>query len=171
MKAINYSYLVFFISIILLASCDKDNNNTIKNQTFDEFCSVAPDGWECTIAISDFDIQNIPQNTNTPIAIIKYLNPNVEFTKYTGIKVNPFLIIDFYEIERKQELIDFIISQQLYSWCIPIYYGETKDYFIITSPCFINGGSFTDEANACINDLHEALKSIMTINDYNFYSK
>jgi len=171
MKTINYSYLVFLISIILLASCDKDYNNKTRNQTFDEFCSVTPDGWECTITTSDFDVHNIPRNAETPIAIIKYLNPNIEFTKDTDIKVNPTLIIDFYEIERKQELIDFVISQQLYSWCIPIYYGETKDYFIITSPCFINGGSFIDEANACINDLHEALKSIITINDYTFHDK
>ena len=63
-------------------------------------------------------------------------------------------------------LIEFIKSQQLYSWCIPMYYGETKDYFILTSPCFINGGAFTDEANDCISDLHEALISIITINVY-----
>lgn len=170
MKAISYSFFIFTISIIILASCD-DNNNDARDQTFDEFCSAAPDGWECKITTSNFDIQNIPQNAETPIAIIEYQNPNVEFTKYTDIKVNPSLIIDIYEIGRKKELIDFIKSQQLYSWCIPIYYGETKDYLIITSPCFINGGSFTDEANACINDLHEALKNIITINDYNFHGK
>jgi len=151
------------LSIILLASCE-NNNKDAGDLTFDQFCSVAPGGWECTITTSDFDIQNIPQNADTPIAIIEYLNPNGEFTKYTEMKVNPSLILDIYEIERKQELIDFIISQQLYSWCIPIYYGETEDYFIITSPCFINGGTFTDEANACLYDLHEALKNIITIN-------
>jgi hypothetical protein len=170
MKAINYSFFAFIISIIILTSCD-DNDKNDKYLTFNDFCSAAPEGWQCTITTGDFNIQNIPQNAETPIAIIEYLNPNREFTKYTEMKVNPSLIIDIYEIGRKQELMDFIKSQQLYSWCIPIYYGETKDYFIITSPCFINGGSFTDEANACINDLHEALKSIITINDYNFYNK
>ncbi len=165
MKSINYSYLVFMLSIIILVSCD-DNKTDTRDPTFDEFCSVAPEGWQCTITTSDFDIQKIPHNAETPIAIIEYLNPNAEFTKYTDIKVNPSLIIDFYEIERKQELRDFIASQQLYSWCIPMYYGETEDYFIITSPCFINGGSFTDEANTCINDLHEALKTIIFNHPY-----
>lgn len=169
MKAVNYSHLLFFIIAVLLTSCDKEDNNNDKNQAFGEFCSIAPDGWECTIITSDFQIQYIPQNADTPVAIINYRNPNVEFTRYPDIKVNPSLILDFYEIERKQELIDFITSQMPYSWCIPTYYGETKEYFIITSPCFISGGTFTDEANASISDLHDALKSIITINDYNFY--
>lgn len=137
------------------------------SKTLDEFCAIAPNGWECEIITSNFNTHDIPQNADTPIAIVKYLNRNVEFTNYDDTKVNPSLIIDFYTIGRKQDLIDFIKSQLLYSWCTPIYYGETKDYFIITSPCFINGGSFTEEANSCIMDLHEALKSIITINDYN----
>ena len=168
MKVINYSCSLFFITIMLIISCDKENYVTHKSPTFEDFCSIAPNGWECEISTSDFNIYDIPQNADTPIAIIKYLNPNVEFTRYTGTKVNPSLTIIFYDIKFKQDLIDFIKSQQAYSWCIPIYYGETKDYFIITSPCFINGGAFTDEANACIKDLHDALKSIITINDYNF---
>jgi hypothetical protein len=164
MSSINYSNLIFMLSIIILASCD-DNKIDAGDRTFDEFCSVAPEGWQCFISTSDFDVQKIPQKAETPIAIIEFQNPNIEFTSYTDRKVHPSLIIDFYEIGRKQELKDIITSQQLYSWCIPIYYGETEDYFIITSPCFINSGSFTDEAYSCLDDLHEALKSIMKVID------
>lgn len=166
MKSINYACFGFLVFIIITASCnDKLEEGT--NLKLDKFCSVAPAGWECTITTSNFDAQKIPYNTETPVAIISYRNPELEFTRYPDNKANPSLIIDIYEIGRKQELLEFIRSQQLFSWCIPIYYGETEDYFIITSPCFINGGSFTDEANSSINDLHEALKDIITIIDYN----
>ena len=127
---------------------------------------VKPKGWECEIIENNFSINDIPKNADIPSAIVKFTNPNREFTGFTDSIVNPSLTIDFYAIHKKQELLNFIKSQQIFSWCIPIYYGETNDYFIITSPCFINGGSFTEEANSSISDLHEAIKSIMTVNDY-----
>lgn len=148
---------------IILISCDKDDINP----TLEDFCSVAPDGWECEIIDDNFNSTEIPQGVDNPIAIIKYKNPNREFTRYNGVIMNPSLTIDFFSINQKNELIDFINSQEMYSWCIPRYYGETESYFIITSPCFINNGSFTDEANSCIDDLHSALKSIITTKDYN----
>jgi hypothetical protein len=162
MKTIIYS-IAFAIIIIILFSCDKN----INNPSLEEFCSVAPNGWECELIINSFIQKYIPQNADTPIAIIKYKNPSREFTRFDSTKVNPSLILDLYPILQKEELIDFIKSQQMYSWCIPMYYGETKDYFIITSPCFINSGSFTDEADSCISDLHKALESLITTNDYN----
>jgi hypothetical protein len=61
-----------------------------------------------------------------------------------------------------------IESQQIYSWCIPIYYGETKDYFILTSPCFINGGNFTEQADSSIVDLQNALNTVITKKNYDF---
>jgi hypothetical protein len=79
MKPINYYKLVFLLSIIILASCD-DNNMNAGDQPFDEFCSVVPEGWQCSITTSEFDVQKIPQNAETHIAIIEYLNPNIEFT-------------------------------------------------------------------------------------------
>ena len=161
MKASSYLFLLSIITVFLLTSCDGDDNNK-ENQALNEFCSVAPDGWECEIITSDFQIQDIPQAADTPVAIIKYSNPNVTFTRYPGVEVNPSLILDLYEIGQKEELHDLIVSQLMYSWCIPSYYGETKEYFIITSPCFINGGCYSEEANASISDLHEALKSIIT---------
>jgi hypothetical protein len=100
--------------------------------------------------------------------IIKYKNPDREFSGFTEETLNPSLILDFYPIKNKPELIEFIKSQQMYSWCIPQYYGETNDYFILTSPCFINEGTFTDQANSTINDLHDALRSIISVNDYDF---
>lgn len=155
--------LPFFFVFIFLLSCGKNKNNP----RLEDFCSVRTSDWDCEIIQDNFDFNDIPKNTVSPFAIIKYKNSNREFTKFSNTKINPSLILDFYRIEQKDELINFIKSQQEYSWCIPIYYGETKDYFIITSPCFINNGSFTDKADSYISDLQNALKKIITINDYN----
>jgi hypothetical protein len=163
----NILSMVSILFMVMTVSCDDQHQET-RISDFNDFCSVAPEGWTCNITTSDFDSEKIPQDAETPIAIIEYWNPNITFTSYLETKVNPSLIIDIYEISRKQELLDFIGSQQLYSWCIPMYYGETREYFILTSPCFINGGSFTDEANSSIDDLHEALKEIITVKEYTF---
>ena len=163
MKINTFSILIISILIILL-SCEKKDNNP----NLEDFCSVIPNGWECEIIQDTFNANYIPRNANTPIAIVKYINQTREFTGSVDFKINPSLILDLYSIQQKEELIQFIRSQQLYSWCIPRYYGETEKYFIITSPCFINGGYFTEEANSCIEDLHSALKSIITVKEYNF---
>ena len=146
------------IIIIHLLSCEEHENDL----ALEVFCTVKPNGWECEIIQSDFDVNDFPRNAEKPITIIKYKNLTREFTSYNDTKVNPSLILDLYAIKQKDDLTDFIISQQMYSWCIPIYYGETKDYFIMTSPCFINSGSFTEEADSCISDLHKSLESILT---------
>ena len=143
--------------LIAFLSCEKDK----QNPTFEDFCNIRPKGWDCEIIQSNFDVNDFLRNAEKPIAIIKYKNLNREFTMLNDSKVNPSLILDFYSIKQKNDLNDFIISQQIYSWCIPIYYGETKDYFIMTSPCFINSGSFTEEADSCISDLHKSIESIL----------
>jgi hypothetical protein len=147
---------------MIFSSCEKSH----RPATLEDFCNVKPDGWECEIIEDNFSLHDIPNNADIPVAIIKFKNLTREFIAFPDSKINPSLTIVFYSINKKHALIDFIKSQQLYSWCIPLYYGETEDYFIISSPCFINSGSFTDEADSCINDLHKALKSIMIVKDY-----
>jgi hypothetical protein len=155
--------LATVITLLTLLSCKKD----IKDTNIEDFCSVKPDGWECEIIENDFNRNDIPQNADSPIVIVKYHNPNKEFVGIGQRNVNPSLTLDLYPINQKEELVKFIKSQQLYSWCIPIYFGETKDYFLITSPCFKNSGSFTDEANSSIADLYTALDRIIVKRDYN----
>jgi len=161
MKATQLSLLVIFM-LMIFSSCEESEKHT----TLEDFCNVKPSGWECEIIEDNFSLNDIPKNADIPVAIIKFKNLTREIDGFPDSKINPSLTIIFYSINKKQALLDFIKSQQLYSWCIPIYYGETEDYFIITSPCFINSGSFTDEANSSISDLHEVLKGIMTIKDY-----
>ena len=161
MKTYKFLILIIYISFSLL-SCEKEE----KNPTLNDFCSIKPIGWDCEIIQNDFAKNDIPQNAKEPIAVVKYKNTNRELIHLSGAKLYPSLILDLYPIAQKQELIDLIKSQQLYSWCIPIYYGETKDYFILTSPCFINAGTFTEQADSSINDLQNAINKIITKNNY-----
>jgi hypothetical protein len=146
------------LTAFILFSCEKE----VKDPDLEDFCAVAPEGWECELIQDYFSQDDIPQDAGQPVAIIKYVNPERQFTRSESITANPSLILDIYPVGQKNELNDFIRSQRMYSWCIPVYYGETKDYFILTSPCFINGGTFTAEADSCIQDLQEALESIIT---------
>ncbi len=155
---------IIVTALLISFSCDQEE----KNSSLEEFCSITPDEWECDLIRSDFNPEDIPQGTEDPVAIIKYINRSREFIRHENTALNPSLVLDLYPIDQKDELIDFIKSQQLYSWCIPTYYGETEDYFIITSPCFINNGTFTEEADSLIQDLHSALESIVIRNDYQF---
>lgn len=156
------SMLLIIFFLFTLLSCEKKE----KSPVFDDFCNVKPKYWDCSIVQKDFDKNQIPQNSPEPIVIIKYQNLNCEFLGLSNTKVNPTLILDFYPINQKQALIDLIKSQQLFSWCTPIYFGETKDYIIITSPCFINGGIFTEQADSCLSDLQAAINTIITKKDY-----
>ncbi len=154
--------LFLMMFMLFLFACDKD----VMDTSFEDFSSVKPDGWNCEIIESNFNPIDIPKNADTPIAIVKYYNSNREFDGIGQTNVNPSLILNFYPIEQKDDLVKFIKSQQFYSWCIPIYFGETSDYFIITSPCFKNGGTFTENANSSIADLYAALDKIIIKKDY-----
>ncbi|HMV09012.1 MAG TPA: hypothetical protein PK325_06795 [Cyclobacteriaceae bacterium] len=161
MKTSKFLFLITCISCSLL-SCEEEE----KNPTLNDFCRIKPTGWDCEIIQNDFNKNDIPQNAKEPVAVLKYKNTSREFTHLSGERLNPSLILDLYPIAQKKELINFIKSQQLYSWCIPIYYGETKDYFILTSPCFINAGTFSEQADSSIGDLREAIDKVITKSNY-----
>lgn len=157
--------------LMLSSSCEKTPEDSEKSDTFNAFCSIVPEGWDCRVISDHFNPDEIPTNAGDPLVIIKYTNPNRVFTTGENREVHPSLILNIYPIKQKEELIILIKSQQLYSWCIPTYYGETETHFILTSPCFINGGYFNEEANKSIEDLHLALESIILKNDYGFIAQ
>jgi len=154
--------LFLMLLVLFLFACEKNLMDT----SLEDFCNVKPDGWNCEIIESNFNLSDIPQNADTPIAIVKYYNSNREFNGIGQTNVNPSLILNLYPMEQKDDLLNFIKSQQFFSWCIPRYFGETKDYFIITSPCFKNSGTFTEEANSSIADLYAALDKIIIKKDH-----
>lgn len=154
----SYKSILLFLVLICTSAfyCSDEYHPTLE-----DFCSIAPLEWECEIIKDNFNTNDIPQNMDLPIAIIKYKIQDRGFIGYSNKKITPSLTLDFYPIAKKNELISFIKSQRMYSWCIPIYYGETKDFVIITSPCFNNFKHLSDEVNASINNLQNGLKKLM----------
>ncbi len=147
---------------LLFGRCSKSEPDV----TLNDFCAVAPEGWQCEIIRTDFNQNEIPQAVDDPEAIIKYTNVNDQCA-YTIDDTNfsPSFILDVYPISKKTELLAIIRSQRMYSSCIPIYYGETPNYFIISSPCFIYGVPCGIVTQLFINYLQYAIKSLITVND------
>jgi len=154
--------LIFGIFSVFFACEETENQNSL-----DQFCEAAPTGWECKIIQEDFDLSDIPKSLNDPLAIVKYEYPFEEITTIGESVIAPSLILNLYSIELKDKLIKQVISQQIFSWCIPILYGETEDYIVITSPCFINKGTFTEDANGKIEALHSSLEKLLVQSYYN----
>jgi len=91
-------------------------------------------------------------------AFKKLLKNNTKLPPEKTEKINPLLWLYFYDIAKKQEIMEIIVKESIYSWCIPIYFDETKKYIVVTSPCYINSGIFTEEAKSYYSPLEKSLK-------------
>jgi hypothetical protein len=93
---------------------------------------------------------------------VNFINLNKEIEYYPGVKTDrkyhPSLRLYFYNITNKQEIMEIIDQEKKFSWCVPIYFDETKKYIIVTSPCYINSGIFTEEARNYYSPLEKSLK-------------
>lgn len=154
---------VTFLLYALMACEQNDHADTL--QSFSDFCTIAPAGWECEIMEDTIDSSRTPRMSPKPMAIVTYNHPGRSFILTDTIRTNPSLILNIHDIHEKESLIQLIENQEMYSWCIASYYGETDKFFITTSPCFINGGNFSKEANQSISDLHKALRD--NLKDFN----
>jgi hypothetical protein len=160
-----YSLLLMPILLLfILISCEEDNDGDRLKYLID-FCGLAPEGWKCEIVENAKDSSKIPRLSPKPLAIVTYNHPERFFSLKDSIRTNPSLILNIHEIKKKESLIQLIENQEMYSWCIPSYYGETDKFFVMTSPCFINGGNYSQEANQTMSDLHLALRD--NLKDFN----
>lgn len=158
MKIIRPTILIVVL-FTLNISCEKK-----KDPSLDDFCAIKPEGWQCEVLTSDFNKNDIPKDTKDPIAIVKYYSAKVLSISSIDPEDTPAsFILNLHSIKEKDELLEFINSQRMYSWCIPIAYGQTKDYFIITSPCFSQITPFTIDTDSSVQVLEKALGEIVDI--------
>lgn len=87
--------------------------------------------------------------------------------RYEGLpdEVQPNLMLCFYPISQKSTLIQIVDESVIFSWCIPIIYDETNEYFIITSPCFRNNGYMGDEVKSYFEPQDSALHVYFSISE------
>ncbi len=100
----------------------------------------------------------IPHGLWKPVAVVNFTNPTIEFEAAVDVYRNPSLWLYFYGIAEKQEITKIIDQEKIYSWCVPIYFDETKKYIIVTSWCYINSGVFTEKAKNYYSPLEKSLK-------------
>lgn len=169
------------MGIILISGCINEEKK--KEELGDEIQNIGeavPEGWNYTInqnfigevtpssgygkiiTQNSEEMTEIPHGLWKPEAIVKFVNPNKEIGYYSDVKtdkkINPSLQLYFYNIVEKQEIMEIIEQEKFRSWCIPIYFDETKKYIIVTSPCYINSGIFTEEAKNYYSPLEKSLK-------------
>ena len=174
---------LLLVLIVLLGGCIQEVTKKQSEETLgDEILNigeVVPKGWTYTIThnfigevipangYSKIITQNseemvLPQGLMKPVAIVNFANPNKEIEYSPGVKtdkkINPSLLLYFYNVTEKQKILEIIDHEKIYSWCIPIYFDETKKYIIVTSPCYINSGIFTEEAINYYSPLEKSLK-------------
>ena len=150
--------LIIIIGIILISGCIEKKKTT--EELGDEISNIRkyiPENWNYTIITQNIEEIEKPHGLWKPVAIVNFVNKKIEFNE-ANKTYNPSLRLYFYNIINKKKIMNIINQEKIYSWCVPIYFDETKRYIIITSPCYINNGTFTDEAKNYYFPLEKSLK-------------
>jgi hypothetical protein len=146
---------LLFVAVILISGC---TNKIAKELEIQNIGEAVPDDWNYMITTQNLEEMPRPHGLWKPAAIVNFSNPNAEFEMTINIYRNPSLLLYFYNIAEKQQINSIIEKESIYSWCIPIKFDETKKYIIVTSPCYMNGGVFTEEANKYYSPLEKSLR-------------
>ena len=159
------------MGIILISGCINEENT--KEELGDEILNIGeniPEGWNYTIITQNLEETKRPHGLWEPVAIVDFANLNKEIGYYPDAKNNkkyhPSLQLYFYNISEKQQIIEIIAKEKMHSSCIPIYFGETGKYIIVTSPCYINSEIFTEDEKDYYYPLEKSLKEY-----FNKYSR
>jgi hypothetical protein len=122
-----------------------------------------PTGWDCRMLQGD-EVKLVPHGLKRPLFEFVASNTNVSFVKDPGspqgIK-NPVIPLYFYRQADKAEIMKIIEKEIVFSWDIPVYFGETDDLVVVTSPAYVNGGVFTPEARRALRPMWQLLRGII----------
>jgi hypothetical protein len=117
---------------------------------------VLPEAWTCRI-VDTADSQAWPVGLFKPIFIAYFRDTVNTFSDCHSWPDRPNLSLCFYPDSLRDTIAAVIKMQEIFSWCVPIKYIESANYFIVTSPCYCNNGCFSPEANRLIAPLDSAL--------------
>jgi hypothetical protein len=120
--------------------------------------AVLPKGWKCTV-ITESGKMGHPHGLEEPAFRIDFVNPTEVFEdQLLRKRLHPTLRLHFYRIGDKRHILEKIEAEKIYSCDIPIYFSETAEYLVVTSPSWINEGCFTKTATKLMAPLEQALK-------------
>lgn len=135
----------------------------VEAQVVREIRARLPAGWNCTVYQSK-DLEKVPHGLGKPEFQVVAANTNFSFVKSDvprSTKQYPVVPLYFYRLSEKAELMKIIEKESVYSWSIPIYFGETDEFVVVTSPAFVNGGVFTPEARHALHPMWAVLRELI----------
>jgi len=118
---------------------------------------ILPDGWTMNFTNIPGEIGH-PHGLNESLFRIDFVDTAHKFECFAGRESSPSLRLHFYNISEKSLILEIIQAETIYSWDIPIYFDETAQYIVVSSPSYVNGGCYTDEATAFYQPLDTALR-------------
>lgn len=111
-----------------------------------------PQDWTCTVQ-QNAGRKGHPHGLEEPRFRADLTNASRTFERRLGKmrkELNPVIPLYFYDIRSKAHVMEVIEKERNYSWNIPIYFGETSQYVVVTSPAYVNHGCFTPDAKQAI---------------------
>jgi hypothetical protein len=124
-----------------------------------------PAGWNCTVHRDD-DITLVPLGLGKPFFQVVASNRNVSFVRDPdaprGPKMqSPVIPLYFYRQTEKAEIMKIIEKEGNLSSNIPVFFGETDEFVVVTSPAFVNDGLFTPEARRALRPMWKVLRDLI----------
>jgi hypothetical protein len=147
------------LSICLLLAFILGNcgNNTTPVTFISGIRESLPASWQMTVIDKEGEIGH-PHGLKEPLFRIDFLDTEHYFFDAGGRQYSPSARLYIYDIVQQKIIMATIVRERMYSWDIPEYYDRTKDYIIVTSPSYINGGHYNNEAVYLFQPLDMALK-------------
>jgi beta propeller repeat protein len=108
---------------------------------------VLPVGWEMRV-IDRKGAMEPPHGLDEPVFRLDFVDSTHQFSDSGGRTIFPSARLYFYEINQRAAIFEVIEKEKVFSWNVPDYFAMTDEYLVVTSPLFINGGHFTEEAKA-----------------------
>lgn len=124
-----------------------------------------PTGWTCTVHPGG-EVARIPHGLGKPVSQIVVANPDISFPRAQLTPVDPksgspIIPLYLYPQADKAQVMQVIDKEKDYSWDIPIYFGETGDFVVVTSPAYVNGGCFGPEAKQAVRPAWKVLRELI----------
>lgn len=155
MRPATFGLLISSLAPILIAFADQIPY--LREPTFiSRIRQDMPSGWHCTL-IRQYGEKGHPHGLKRPVFRADFAAPQQFFTDGKR-RVSPLIQLYLYDIAEKAYVLAVIAREQFYSWNIPIYFGETENYIVVTSPSYVNHGIFTEEAKKAIQPMWNVLR-------------
>ena len=164
MKTMKFLFCINFILVMVASFVSCEEEKTLEINNVNDFCKIKPEGWKCSVYEYNLEWNDSLPPDYFPIATVTMTKTLDASNPDYGL-VYPLFVFNVYEIERKDLLNELCDSLSMYSRHIPIYYGETGKFYLLTTPYQINFGDFSEKSKKYSVEVHRNFKNVLK--DYN----